>query len=415
MPLCKISVIIAAYNTAEYLAECLDSIFNQTLKEIEVILIDDGSTDNTSCIIEKYLRQHNNFITHYQKNAGAGKARNYGITLAKGEYMAFMDSDDKYPCSDCLEKQYFTAKEQNALICGGNIICNDNGVKRNLYIAGQGDAEHTENQFIDVYNYFFLYGHQRYLFSTKLIKDNQIEYAAYSRYEDQVFTVKAFGIAKKFYEMNYPVYEYRINHKQVKYDKDMCCNVLSGVRDTYNFIIKYNLRLMFVKNYWKDIESQIKLFIDYLFCGNAEVDQVLQDINELARRSNWENNEDHYITCNKISEYRKCMQIEKAKLDCILMGRKPIIIYGAGTNTKKLILAYRDRMQSVIGIAVSSLTNNNRKCEGINVNTIEQYSLYKESAVILVTPSEKYRDDIIKTLEEIGFKNYEWVDMSMIH
>lgn len=164
MSLYKVSIIIATYNTAEYLEECLESIFNQTLKDIEVILIDDGSTDNTNFIVEKYKKKYNNLVSFYQENAGAGMARNFGITQATGEYMIFMDPDDKYPCNNCLEKLYVTAKEQGALICGGNIVCNDNGVKRNQYLAGQGDVAHTKNNFINVRNYFFLYGHTRYLF-----------------------------------------------------------------------------------------------------------------------------------------------------------------------------------------------------------------------------------------------------------
>lgn len=415
MSLYKVSVIIATYNTAEYLEECLDSIFNQTLRNIEVILIDDGSTDGTSCIIEKYKYQYNNLISLYQENAGVGRARNYGITLANGEYMIFMDPDDKYPCNDCLEKLYFTAKEQDALICGGNIICNDNGIKKNWYLAGQGDAANTKNNIIDVNDYFFLYGHQRYLFSTKLIKDNQIQYAAYSRYQDQVFTVKAFGIARQFYELDYPVYEYRINYKQIKNDADTCCNIFSGMRDTYILIMKYNLRLMFEKNYWKDMESQAKVSLDHLFCGNLEVDHVLQEINGLVRKSGWENNEDHYITCHKILEYRKYMQIEKAKLDHILMGNKPVIIYGAGANTRKLILAYQDRLQKVVGIAVSDTMNNNLECERIKVDSIDHYYSYKDKAIVLITPSEKFKNDIVKILESKDFKNYEWIDVSMIH
>lgn len=414
MSLCKVSVIIATYNTGEYLKECFDSIFNQTLKDIEVILIDDGSTDNTRDIVEKYKQKYSNLLCFYQENAGAGKARNYGITLATGEYMIFMDPDDKYPYDNCLEKLYVTAKKQNALICGGNIVCNDNGVKRNQYLAGQGDIAHTKNNFINVKHYFFLYGHTRYLFSTKFVNDNQIRYAIYSRYEDQVFTVKALGIAGWFYELDYPVYEYRVNYKTERNDANMCFNIFSGIRDTYNLIVKYDLRLMFENNYWKDIQNYVKIYIDYMFCGNSEVNMVLQDINELVRKSGWESNEEHYITQCKVLEYRKCIQQEKVKIDGVLMGEKPVIIYGAGMNTRKLIWANQDKMHNVVGIAVSDLADNNPKCEGFKVDIIDHYLSYKDRAIVLITPSVKFKNDIFEILKNKGFNNYEWIDGSMI-
>lgn len=414
MSLCRVSVIIATYNTAEYLEECFESIFNQTLRDIEVILIDDGSTDSTSCIVEKFKQKYNNLVSFYQENTGAGRARNYGITQATGEYMIFMDPDDKYPCNNCLEKLYVTAKKQSALICGGNIICNDNGVKRTQYLAGQGDIAHTKNSFINVENYFFLYGHTRYLFSTKFIIDNQIEYAIYSRYEDQVFTVKALGIARWFYELDYPVYEYRVNYKLVRNDPDMCFNIFSGIRDTYELMVKYNLRLMFENNYWKDMQNYVKIYIDYIFCTNSKVNMVLQDINKLVRKSGWESDEGHYITPSKVLEYRECILQEKAKIDRALMSGKPIIIYGAGMNTRRLILTNQGKLHNVVGIAVSDLADNNSQCEGFKVEIIEYYLLYKDSAIVLITPSRKFRNDIVKILKDKGFKDYEWIDGSML-
>lgn len=414
MSLCKVSIIIAAYNTEKYIGECLDSIFDQTLQDIEVILIDDGSTDNTGCIVEQYKQRHDNLISCYQKNAGAGMARNYGITLAAGEYIIFMDSDDKYPCNDSLEKLYFTAKRQNALLCGGNIISNDNGIKRSMYMAGEGDTAHTKNSFIDTNHSFFLYGHWRYLYRADLIRDNQIKYASYSRYEDQVFIVKALGVAGSFYELDYPVYEYRINYKPVIIDPAMCYNVLCGMRDTYELIIKYNLRLMFEKNYWKDMQDAAKLYIDCLFCGNLEVDRVLQDINLLVQKSGWETNEDHYITPRKVSEYREYMQRERQKVDRVLTAGKPVIIYGAGSNTGKLISACQNKLDNVIGIAVSDMADNSSECKGIKVDTIDRYSLYKDRAVVLVTPSGKFKKDINKILKEKGFYDSEWVDASLL-
>lgn len=95
-----ISVIIPVYNGECYVAEAIDSVLNQTYKNIELIVIDDGSTDGTAAIVKNY----ENIIYFYQENRGLGAARNQGVDLAKGEYLAFLDADD-YWLPEKLEQQ----------------------------------------------------------------------------------------------------------------------------------------------------------------------------------------------------------------------------------------------------------------------------------------------------------------------
>jgi glycosyltransferase involved in cell wall biosynthesis len=89
-----ISIIIPVYNAEKYLNKCLESVINQTLKDIEIICINDGSTDNSLDILQKYAKQDNRFIIINQDSSGAGVARNAGLDKAQGEYLAFLDSDD---------------------------------------------------------------------------------------------------------------------------------------------------------------------------------------------------------------------------------------------------------------------------------------------------------------------------------
>lgn len=91
----KLSIIIPIYNSEKYLKECLDSIVNQNYKNYEVILIDDGSKDSSAEICKKYVSANSNFKYYYQTNSGVSAARNFGISKSKGEYIYFMDSDDK--------------------------------------------------------------------------------------------------------------------------------------------------------------------------------------------------------------------------------------------------------------------------------------------------------------------------------
>ena len=107
----KISVIIPIYNGEEYLEQCIQSVFNQTLKEIELICVDDGSVDNSVQIIQKYAEKDKRISLFQQKNQGPGPARNFALKHAKGKFVAFLDADDYYLDADALEKMVRTCEE----------------------------------------------------------------------------------------------------------------------------------------------------------------------------------------------------------------------------------------------------------------------------------------------------------------
>ena len=90
----KISVVIPVYKVENYIHKCMESILNQTYDNLEIVLIDDGSPDNCPEICDKYAQEYSNVIVYHKENGGLGDARNYGVTHAKGDYIAFVDSDD---------------------------------------------------------------------------------------------------------------------------------------------------------------------------------------------------------------------------------------------------------------------------------------------------------------------------------
>lgn len=106
----KISVIIPVYNVESYLRQCMDSIIGQTLEDIEIICINDSSTDGSLAILEEYAKKDNRVQVITQKNAGAGAARNRGMSIAKGKYLSFLDGDDFFE-TDMLEKAYNLAEQ----------------------------------------------------------------------------------------------------------------------------------------------------------------------------------------------------------------------------------------------------------------------------------------------------------------
>lgn len=115
----KVSLIIPVYNVEDFLDRCLKSVEEQTYKDAEVIIINDGSKDNSYKIIDEYVARNENFVCYKIENSGLGGARNFGLTKANGEYVVFLDSDD-YIAPDCLEKFVCAAEENQSDI----VVCN---------------------------------------------------------------------------------------------------------------------------------------------------------------------------------------------------------------------------------------------------------------------------------------------------
>ena len=144
----KISVIVPVYNVEKYLPKCLDSLVNQTINDIEIIIVNDGTQDDSQKIIDEYYKKYPQKIKKfYKENGGLSSARNYGINYAQGEYIAFVDSDDTIKL-DMFEKMYTKAKKDDLDIvvcdtvnvfedkseqyCKSNLVCADNIVKSYL-------------------------------------------------------------------------------------------------------------------------------------------------------------------------------------------------------------------------------------------------------------------------------------------
>ena len=109
----KVSIIVPVYGVEKYIDKCLDSLVKQSLKEIEVIVVNDGTKDNSQKIIDKYVKKYPDKIKSFIKeNGGQGSARNYGLEKASGEYIGYVDSDD-FIEKDMYKKLYNKAKEKD--------------------------------------------------------------------------------------------------------------------------------------------------------------------------------------------------------------------------------------------------------------------------------------------------------------
>lgn len=203
----KVSVIIPVYNTEEYLEKCLYSIVNQTLNEIEIICVDDGSTDNSLQILKKYAENDNRIKVITQENSGAAVARNNGIDNAKGEYLYFIDSDD-YVDLSFLEKMYNQSIDTDSDIC----LCQrtDYDMFRNRYtsvetavitkflpskIFNVNDISDKIFQFCEISVFTKLY-------KTEFIKSNKIRFQNLKSCNDVFFYFITLALAQKITYVN---------------------------------------------------------------------------------------------------------------------------------------------------------------------------------------------------------------------
>jgi len=151
-----VSIIVPVYNVEKYLEKCLKSLVNQELKNIEIIIVNDGSPDNSEEIINKFCKKYNKIVFSYKKkNGGLSSARNYGIEKANGEYIAFVDSDD-YVDETMFKKMYNKAKENDfdIVTCDVNYIYDD--PKKNFICYSRvgkdlKNAEEVKKQMLDIY------------------------------------------------------------------------------------------------------------------------------------------------------------------------------------------------------------------------------------------------------------------------
>ncbi len=137
-----VSVVIATYNKGKHIENAIESVLNQTYKNTEIIVIDDGSTDNTKRILEPYIK--NKKIKYiYQKNTGSGSARDNGIKISQGKYLAILDSDDFWCDQDKIKKQvkFFEKHSDYVLVGGGIIKINEKGEKVAKYIYPENDKD----------------------------------------------------------------------------------------------------------------------------------------------------------------------------------------------------------------------------------------------------------------------------------
>lgn len=273
----KVSVIVPVYNQEQYLRRCLDSILNQTLQEIEIILVDDGSTDLSLQILKEYESKDERIQVLTQKNQYAGVARNNGLKNATGEYVIFWDSDD-YFHENALEALYLEAKTCDADICIGEAVKEDvsSGMiyKNTHYVHEKKLPDKRPFNVDDVEEYIFNIANNspwNKLYNREFIQKNNLQFQDIKRVNDVYFVMMAFVYAKKITVTDQIIvyYQYRnsdsLSHNAVN-NKEYIVKAYRKVLDELkksNVWDNDNIKKSYINKAFSAISSQFSMIDDY--------------------------------------------------------------------------------------------------------------------------------------------------------
>lgn len=268
-----ISVIVPVYNGEKTIKRCVESLLNQTYNNIEIILVDDGSTDGTGKICDSYALKYNNIRKVYKENGGLSTARNFGMRYAMGEYISFVDADDFLEL-ETYEKVCAVIQEKNPdLIDFGWKYINDwnevtynlNGLEKEKLL----DKKTIENDILppllnlkkDSKNFVYDFVTNK-IFKRSIIQNENVYFDEKRRtWEDRIFLVQYLKYCNSYYSINECFYNYvsTDNSLSRRYDLQYLEIILANYKKYYEwFGANYNFHTQYVYDYWcKSIENMV--------------------------------------------------------------------------------------------------------------------------------------------------------------
>lgn len=245
----KVSVIVPVYNVEEYLPKCLDSLINQTLSDIEIIVVNDGTKDNSQKIIDEYKKKDKRIVSIIKENGGLGSARNTGINSAKGEYIAYVDSDDWIE-HDMLESMYNEAisKDLDIVICGYKNIYQQKTEYINIDNRIIEDTLNNKNT--KLFNTVSAWSK---IYKRKFLLKNKVTFVEDKVwYEDFAYSIKLLSSTNKIGIVNKAFYNYLIRENSIMNNSKLMKNldILLAFDDAISFLKENKI----YNEYYSEIE-----------------------------------------------------------------------------------------------------------------------------------------------------------------
>lgn len=261
-----VSIVVPIYNVEKYLDRCITSLINQTYKNIEIILVDDGSTDSSGKIADEYEKMHKYIKVYHKENGGLSDARNYGLLKANGEYILYVDSDDYIELDSC---EILMNKAKNAdIIVGVARVINNDEVDFIKHTNLDINKEYSSEEYLKkVLNVFELWSPAWLnMYKRKFLLDNELFYKLGIYYEDTQILIRMFSKAKTIRYIDYPFYNYIIRNNSIttnsKVQKKISDSIeiyndwMKDIKEVKNQKIQKLLYAFLVKMYLHDCRTK---------------------------------------------------------------------------------------------------------------------------------------------------------------
>lgn len=391
----KTSVIIPVYNTSLYLEECIDSVFHQKQEEIEVIVINDGSTDDSEDVLLRLQTKYPALILVKQKNHGQGYARNVGIERAKGEYIYFLDSDD-YILEDTLESCYNCALKNELDIVLFDAFIFEDSVEKKPVKTNNCDRRRIIKEKAEIFSgIFFLqkYYQRSYIptpwsmyCSAKFIKKNGITFLTGVYFEDNEFYCKAMVLAERVMYIPRMFYQYRCRDDSTtgsKFDLRKAKDHIEVIRAMVELkvcrggqgwcvikkislnLLLYVAKVCYVNKLYDKERGLYGRILDTwaTICGSTVEDtDDLAEVNCIYRICSFFPDSDFGEMRNQIENKRKQLLIHV--LECLPLNQKGVnvAIYGNGKYTDT-VLDFYEKWVGAIEADIIMLDSYAKDCE----------------------------------------------------
>ena len=411
----NVSIIIPIYNGERYLSECLDSCVNQTMKDIEIICINDGSTDATESILKKYSEKYRNIIVISQKNQGSGPARNAGIDAARGEFVIFMDADDMYSDNGIIELLYGKAIHNGVNVCGGSFCRKPhNGIltsdfaksTKKLFFENEGMYSYEEYQ--------TAFGYTRFIFKTRMLKENHIRFPNYRRFQDPPFMVQAMICANHFYAVKAGVYVWRNTDKVIWYRQDdVIDGVIKGIKDILVISKERGLAVLHAEAV-SELYEHIGSAYFSIFYGNVSLKTALEECvgsidEDLLKGSGSTYLKPNLKSDDEIVTFMSMIKKKEKRLRRLAGSYKTILIYGAGRAGRYLgDFIGKSGFAGNMEFVITSDCPEGDAC-GRKIRCISEFTGDVLESLVLIANKE-HANEMLEHAGELGFQTVEIVE-----
>lgn len=367
----NISVIVPVYNMSEYLGQCIESILCQTLTNIEVICIDDGSTDGSLDILSKYADCDDRIKTITQINQGVAISRNKGINMARGSYLCFADPDDYYDDKTVLEKLYNAVIKSGKMVAGGSFGDIYNGVKTDCFDGNLYGYTFEKEEIVKYADYQFDYGFHRFIFNTDFIRSNHIYFPEYRRFQDPPFLVTALHHANEFVSIPDIIYRYRLRDTVTNWTLDKIIDNLKGLYDNFKFALDNGYEKLYRLNFDRLIALMTEPLTEIENVNNSELKKIVYMLKGIIRK-------------DYLGEEIKKFSL----LDRFVSATEMITIVIPAYNVEKYIRQCLDSVINQTVIAHRIIVINDGSTDGTG-NICEEYSVRYPGFITYISQDNK--------------------------